>query len=636
MEEAVRNAIACITISGVEMRGTGFLVADDLVATALHVVLDKTSKPPKFFTGVIQLRFPNESITAEILDCAWDDEADCVLLRCLNPSKSRPLALRELNRSGGSWETYGFPKMQPRDGMVMDGTVKNHAAELDRRPAIQLFCNEVAAGEGGPVNGLSGAPVIMGDSVVGLMRFALKQEGKSAGGTLYACKAQALKKLCPNRLKLLRGASVVPTLTVQQESDLAGLLVSAFNSAELSKILLFSAGVKLESVVTSNHAISGIVADLLRWAEQRGPGTIDILLRGAVTARPRDRKLRDFCDQFFPEVLQPLDAARLIGRVNRAVVLLVGLMEEADSYEILSSYRGDFETSRKQIEVLDKYRQLLESLHSLELRLDAIEDTIFRGINRVLVIYALDLTRLANDARNQILDLPTRELEEFWIDELDTCIVDMRGAFETKVAVADIENLREVPLRLRAILGHRLRLNDALVNAAKALRLDTFAETFDTIVQRIGSRDQGGSVLRPLAAGSAAVGMLRSVLAGTVAQYDEWRWFQTEPDLANISLKLWPKVPNWKRFEAKLLGVLDIYPEADWSRDLRATMGECKAATPSVERNNAERIERTFGMLHAEISYRWYVVNKELNALTATITQSALPVETLLAAMNSF
>jgi V8-like Glu-specific endopeptidase len=36
-----RAAIAKITIEGTNVRGTGFLVAPDMVATALHVVADR-------------------------------------------------------------------------------------------------------------------------------------------------------------------------------------------------------------------------------------------------------------------------------------------------------------------------------------------------------------------------------------------------------------------------------------------------------------------------------------------------------------------------------------------------------------------------------------------------------------------
>lgn len=44
-----RDAIAKITIEGTNVRGTGFLVAPDMVATALHVVADRKVEPPAFF-----------------------------------------------------------------------------------------------------------------------------------------------------------------------------------------------------------------------------------------------------------------------------------------------------------------------------------------------------------------------------------------------------------------------------------------------------------------------------------------------------------------------------------------------------------------------------------------------------------
>src|ERR1700730_11321257 len=125
MQPIIRNAIARIDVmqQGRSLsRGTGFLVADGLVLTALHVVADRNQQSLTPYPGEIVLTFPHGSIKASIYENYWDRLADWTLLRCetsLDPDGAlRPLPLAELREEGGAWETYGFPDANPRDGMV--------------------------------------------------------------------------------------------------------------------------------------------------------------------------------------------------------------------------------------------------------------------------------------------------------------------------------------------------------------------------------------------------------------------------------------------------------------------------------------------------------------------------------------
>jgi WD40 repeat protein len=194
MEEAVRRAIARIdVIDGAQVlsRGTGFLVGPGLVLTALHVVANRNPDPPQFLPGRIVLTFPGATREARLHTSFWDRRADWALLTCDELPGVRPLPLAELQRTGDAWETYGFPDANPRDGMVQRGTVENHLGDLDGVPAFQLFSLQAAAGQGAPVKGLSGGPVLVDGALVGLLRFALMKDGQAVAGTLYACPVAA-------------------------------------------------------------------------------------------------------------------------------------------------------------------------------------------------------------------------------------------------------------------------------------------------------------------------------------------------------------------------------------------------------------------------------------------------------------
>jgi hypothetical protein len=192
MDNRIRNAIAKIEVvgsdGGIISRGTGFLVADDKVLTALHVVANRKSNPLQPIAGQIKLSFPDHETLAKIATELFDAKEDWVLLDCQRPPPVQPMPLGVRHDSGSLFETFGFPDANPRDGMVQTGTIEDDGANLDGIPAYQLFSRQAAAGNGSPAKGLSGAPVIIDGAVVGLLRFALMdQQRQTVAGTLYAC-----------------------------------------------------------------------------------------------------------------------------------------------------------------------------------------------------------------------------------------------------------------------------------------------------------------------------------------------------------------------------------------------------------------------------------------------------------------
>lgn len=200
----VRNAICRIDVvrfDGTPDQGTGTLVADGIVLTALHVVADRHTIPPRPCPKVT-LTFPHHKTEALIRGSLFDPSQDWALLTCKVPPSARPVRIGELLQPKVQWDTYGFPSANPRDGMQWSGQVEMCQGDLEGVTVLQLFSHQAAAGDGGPVKGLSGAPVIVDGWLVGHMRFALLKEGRTVAGTIYACPAIGVVERCPDVLRI--------------------------------------------------------------------------------------------------------------------------------------------------------------------------------------------------------------------------------------------------------------------------------------------------------------------------------------------------------------------------------------------------------------------------------------------------
>ena len=200
MDAAHRRTIARIDVINhgrAVHRGTGTLVSPRLVLTALHVVAERHADPPAPHSGQIRLTFPGHNTEAVIFRDCYDAQSDWVLLECADPPRIRPMPLGDLDESGVPFETFGFPDIQPTDGMLQRGTIDDHRAELLGASVFQLFSLQAAAGDGAPLQGCSGSPVIVENSLVGVLRAALLNERQATrAGTLYACPLAPILDRC--------------------------------------------------------------------------------------------------------------------------------------------------------------------------------------------------------------------------------------------------------------------------------------------------------------------------------------------------------------------------------------------------------------------------------------------------------
>jgi hypothetical protein len=438
----------------------------------------------------------------------------------------------------------------------------------------------------------------------------------------------------------------MPVLTREQYAELVAIFVDGdeFNTNTMGWVVRSALGPRLDMIAGLNQRFDVIVAAVLDWAEQRGKGTIEALLHGAMKARPSYAKLRRFCEEHFPGALQRHGAGALVHTFNLGLTVLIDMRDEPLVRQTVGGFRADFEATGRQIRILKKYKGVHDSLHDLQLALPKITGDLVRSTKDATAVrgfgrYVIDLRRIAKAARSHIEDLPGRGVEELWIDEFDGYINQIEDAGRPTATAADRANLGEVCDWLRALLTHASRINTAVANAADALRFDSFVKTMDTVAKQMSPMTAPEDpALRQLVASSTAVGLLQSRLAGKVGEHFEWQILNTQLDGAENSPKHQPqaRMRLWSQFRDKLTGLCDIFPDEDWSRDLRKLMLDWIEATPSAQPGDDEREagDNAFATFRHACVYRFFDVDKELNELAGQVTEVAMPLDTLLTAIQ--
>lgn len=233
--ERIKQAIAKVEAegNGSKKNGTGFYVGGRYVLTALHVVADTGTRPPTFLRSItLQFTETSQPISATVAEDLCSVDGDWAVLELKEPPPAIAIELGPEPVKGVEWETYGFPDIAPT-GMSIDGDVSNpnlhplqESDELPKHPLIQLYGKQAAAGMGARMNGFSGAPCLVNDKAVGILRSTLKEEfinGRqqrllfTQAGTLYATPARSVFEFQAKRRKAILPGSWAPPGIIMQD-----------------------------------------------------------------------------------------------------------------------------------------------------------------------------------------------------------------------------------------------------------------------------------------------------------------------------------------------------------------------------------------------------------------------------------
>jgi len=197
------KGIVCILDASNKPAGTGFVIADDLIATCAHVLGEPR---PAHVTVVFQAT--NERRETKVMDEWWrpEDAEDVAILQVIGTLSQavQPFLLGTATGTGGhTIHTFGFSLAGEGRGMPGTGVVLGPGAKTGTGgPLLQIRSSEITAG-------FSGAP-LWDESrrrVIGMVVMVAKPDpGGKPGETAFAAPTETLQHVCPE----LRVSDVCP------------------------------------------------------------------------------------------------------------------------------------------------------------------------------------------------------------------------------------------------------------------------------------------------------------------------------------------------------------------------------------------------------------------------------------------
>jgi hypothetical protein len=189
--------------------GTGFLAGFQLMLTAYHVIAHRADtqwRPKCVRASATFVRAGAVVVELDLEPVDMDRSLDFVVLRIVTsvPPEIDSIVLSGLDPPDRvPFTSWGYPALNSTGGFDISGHIVDSRALLSEFiPALQLFALQAAAPDA-ILTGLSGAPCIVNDFAVGVIRsFPTTDNHRVAAGTLYASPIAAIVSRDALRSKL--------------------------------------------------------------------------------------------------------------------------------------------------------------------------------------------------------------------------------------------------------------------------------------------------------------------------------------------------------------------------------------------------------------------------------------------------
>jgi hypothetical protein len=427
----------------------------------------------------------------------------------------------------------------------------------------------------------------------------------------------------------------MPQLTGPEMEELCGAICDAFSAEALEQMVRFKLGKVLYDLVKPG-ALKDVAFALVRVGEQEG--WVDSLIAAIALVRRDNAKVVAFCQAHRPQALDPPQHAQLVRGVSSGLDALLEILKKfADPTvrAVVSRFGDDFRNGQKTFDFLKRYKALHDRLHTLQFqycRQVADAAARFRQDESqflALQSYAARLHQEVERARDEIDGLPTRALEEDWVDDYERAVRALDGALDAN----DDGACGRAVAALKVLLGQAPRINNNLANCAGELPLGQLGRAMGEIETYLRGPAAGGGGSLPLEqffAGRSALEALRPRLAGLVEEHYEWQWLDKEFTAADAlpGRSAAEKFPRWEKVRDRLRRLCDLARDQPWARQLAPLTGAVEAQTDPVP------FGRTFNKFRDLAAERFFRVDQELRDLSEELVEVAKPLGVLVSLVS--
>ncbi|RMG95804.1 MAG: hypothetical protein D6706_11345 [Chloroflexi bacterium] len=420
-----------------------------------------------------------------------------------------------------------------------------------------------------------------------------------------------------------------------------GKAIESLFTLEELETLCFNLDIKYENI--PGETLARKARELVNYFQRRH--RLNVLLQALYDERPNYdwQAIRRGPDD--PPSVGPDDSAILLSPkadqtssiiAGKSFTALIRLMREPTVNSAVATFRADFETTSRQISLMNEYKLL----HDFFQKLETIYLMLTNEANRLatdesawdsIELHEAELQSQINDIIRETRQMSLEKSENQWVSQLEK----VRDTIHQAVNNLEYDGLKQGLFQLTRILNRQpTRINAQLVAIARVLKLATLEKAIHTICESLTSAGIELKLVAQIEEGMGALSGLESRLNSLVHEHD--RWQSIDDELRRVEGVLGESVDDL-RFAWE-----DIYPmtlalcnkQEEWASQIKESCDGLSDALNKTDEKGPVVVRRYFRQYRTRVNHRFRRVDTELLALCLNLQKVGESLDLLLRSLG--
>jgi hypothetical protein len=323
----------------------------------------------------------------------------------------------------------------------------------------------------------------------------------------------------------------------------------------------------------------------------------------------------------------------------KGVSILVEKMKIPEIRDAVVAFRTDFEAAQEQIRILDHYKGLHDSLHTLEFQcFNSLAQEVKRSSQEVHLEILIDcektLEETLEDINRLVAELVLSSFEILWVKDLESArnslkkSIELHGSIRLKTTTDQIiqdqiqvEKEQKIKLAVR-LISNTLNTVPATINVklnsvACSLRLASLVRSLKFIQQEFEKSELALEKISHFQNSVSSLNQLNSSLATLIQRHDEWQTLdlKSRRTEATIDQEVYDLEISWSSL--KVMSEIQYNNSTEeWAIAFRK---DCENLERAILTKNEMAIKQYFNSYRRRVSRRFYKVDKDLKELCSNL-----------------